>query len=191
MRRILLVCLTSAVALLCGCFPLSLNPIYSDKDRVFLPQLAGKWAEEGSEGSWKFIADQTGSYRLELKDEDGETSVFTAQLARVEGILLLDLYPVRSEADPDSDITEMHLIGVHSFAAVHQVEPTLKMSFMKQDWLEKHLQAHPGALGFIQRDDRVILTSSTFELQKFVISHLQSEDAFFESEELRRVAMSD
>jgi hypothetical protein len=168
-----------------------LNPIYSEKDKVFLPQLTGSWAEKDSEGSWNFIADERGGYRLELKDEDGEASVFVAQLARVEGALLLDLFPDRPAVGLDADITEMHLIGLHSFAVVHQLKPTLKMSFMEQEWLEEHLQSHPGALDFVQRDNRLILTSSTLELQQFVIRHLQTEDAFFESEELHRIAASD
>ena len=190
MRQILVSLLAFTASLLCGCFPLSLNPIYTEQDRLFLPQLMGAWAAEDSQ-SWTFTAGDSGSYRLELRGDQGEVSLFRAQLARVEGILLLDLFPVGPDEDAVEELTQMHLMKLHSFAVVHQIEPLLKMSFMQQDWLEKYLERHPGSLGSMRRDDRLILTASTSDLQKFVIRQLQTEGAFFEPEELRRMSDED
>ena len=104
---------------------------------------------------------------------------------------MLDFFPAGPDEYAVEEITQMHLMRLHSFAAVHQIEPVLKMSFMRQDWLEEYLERHPGSLGSMRRNDRLILTASTSDLQKFVIRQLQTAGAAFEPEEFRRVSDED
>lgn len=188
MRRLSTALLVASAALFCACFPLSINPIYTDKDRVFVPQLLGRWSGEDSETIWAFSAHDPDSYRLELSGEEEETAVFTVHLARVEGTLLIDFLPGHPQKDEDEELEEMHLLRLHSFAVVEQLEPTLKMSFLRQDWLEKFLEENPQALGHMQRGDRLILTASTADVQKFVLKHLKTEGAFTDPEELMRMS---
>ena len=178
MHRIAFCLVFSTTLALSGCFPLSTSPLFGEADRVFLPQLVGTWVEEDSEESWTFSRRDPSSYRLELRGEEGRAAFFTARLARIEETLLLDLFPAEPHQDSLDEVTAMHLLRLHSFAVVHQIEPRLKMSFLQQSWIEECLQRHPGDLPALKRGDRLILTASTAQLQRFVIRHLRSEGAF-------------
>lgn len=184
MHRILVASVALAAALLSGCFPLSLNPIYTTADTEFLPQLEGIWSDSGSEPTWTFTRESR-IYWLVLKADD-DPSYFRAQPARVQGLLLLDFYPDQPNYDFGL-IGAVQFVGVHSFAVVRQVEPTLMLSFMKEEWLEKHLRDHPGSLDYVRQGSRLILTSPTTNLQRFVIEHQDDQDAFYETVELSRI----
>jgi hypothetical protein len=71
--------------------------------------------------------------------------------------------------------------------------PTVRLAPLNNDWLKALLEKNPKALHHIligeQADDRsVVLTAETQEIQQFLRAHLNSEDTWKDSFELRRVA---
>jgi len=91
----------------------------------------------------------------------------------------------RSEL-PQNDFYRDHLLRVHSFVAVLQTEPTIRISSLEPEWLKKFLDKQPSALRREKINDEVVITASPQELQKFLLTHLKTEGAFSEPSELRR-----
>lgn len=170
---------------LVGCIP-SLHPIYTEEDLIFVPELLGTWSEEGSDETWSFSSEDPRSYDLVQTDDEGKKGEFSAHLFRIEGTMFLDLFPEEREEET-SGFYKIHLLPVHTFILVEQIEPNLKMSFMDGEWLESYLEEHPGSLRHeIVEDGGIVLTASTKELQAFLVEHVKTEDAFGASSELTR-----
>lgn len=128
-----------------GCIPLSLNPIYTEKDIVFEPGLIGQWAQDGSKETWAFSKRDTNEYDFVYTDEAGKRGRFSAHLVKIDGNLFLDFFPEERDVK-ENDFYEVHFIPAHSFAHVKQIEPTLQMRFPDPDWLEKLVTENPGAI---------------------------------------------
>jgi hypothetical protein len=182
MREIATKMFLGMTLLLAGCVP-SLKPLYTEKDLVFEPGLVGVWAEkEDSEETWAFEKSGEKAYKL-IYTQDGKTGEFKVHLLKLGDTLFLDLYP-----DDEglarlnrNDFYWSHWLPTHTFAKVRQIEPTLQMSFLNGDWLEKSVEKNPKAIRHERIDgDRIVLTASTKELQEFVNKH--SKQAFGESE---------
>jgi hypothetical protein len=88
----------------------------------------------------------------------------------------------------------VHCLPAHTFALVSSVKPDLQLAFTDLEWTKKFLTENPAALKheFVQVGDepeRLVLTASTTELQKFWVEHAKTEGAFFgEPTELKRQA---
>ena len=176
----LLICVLAA-----GCVPLSLHPLYTDADLVFEPVLVGEWTETGSEETWTFTKGEGSSYNFSYADDDGKRGEFIAHLVNVRGSLFLDIFP----KDPEEDAAPIylwHLVGMHSFLRVKQIEPTLQMAILDPDWLKKFLEEHPGEVQYEKVDDKILLLDETKELQAFVVRCAQLEGAFGDYSDMTR-----
>jgi uncharacterized protein with PIN domain len=79
----------------------------------------------------------------------------------------------------------MHVIPAHSFMRVSLEGHVLRLAFFDLDWLKKNIEQNKVTIKHERRDDTIVLTASTEELQKFVLEHV--EEAFlFEEESLHR-----
>ena len=88
----------------------------------------------------------------------------------------------------ENDFYKMHLLPVHTFMRVEQIQPTLRMAPLDPDWVGEFLEDHPDAIRHEKLDDRIILTAEPKELQSFLIEHEQTKDAFSElSNMIRKV----
>jgi hypothetical protein len=58
--------------------------------------------------------------------------------------------------------------------------PDLKIAFSDFDWLEDYLEENPGALAHHTEEDRILLTASTKQLQRFVLKHVSGGRLFSE-----------
>lgn len=167
------------IAILCsGCIR-SLQPIYTDEDLVFEPGLVCEWSESGSQEVWTFTKDDTGGYALVYTDNEKRQGRFKAHLARLDGKLFLDLYPEEMDSKTNG-LYLFHLMPVHTFMYVEQINPTLRMSYPSSDWLEKLLKTNPDAIRYESVDGEIILTADSKELQAFWLRHLGTEGAFGE-----------
>ena len=170
--------------LLAGCVP-SLHPLYTDQDVIFDQSALGVWAEDDSKETWALNRGGKKEYKLVHTDEDGKKGEFIAHLLKVEGRMFLDLYPVEPELR-ENDFYRDHLLRVHTFAAVLQIEPALRITYLDPDWLKKFLDKQPSALRHEKINDEVVITASPKELQKFLLTHLKTDGAFSEPSELKR-----
>ncbi len=114
--------ITATVAL-GGCY-VSLQPLLTDDVRVYEPKLVGTWdAKDDKDDIWTFTPageKAPRGYNIEIV-EDGRAAQFSGELARLDGLLVLDLELADSET-PDAlldDVwTHMHVVGVHSFVRI-------------------------------------------------------------------------
>ena len=189
MQKTVLVATLGLAAFLAGCVP-SLNPLYTEKDLVFDPALLGVWSEkENSTDGWTFRKKDDKSYQL-LIQEGEKSSPFIAHLVQLGKYRFLDLYPDEAGLKDFNrdDIYKMTLIPGHLFLKVSRIDPTLQIGFLNVDWLDKLLKKSPGALRHqrLGEDKGLVLTASTKELQKFMLKHVNTKDAFGESSDLKR-----
>ena len=61
-------------ALMTGCLPQTLFPLYSEETLTFEPLLLGVW-EEGDEERWTFSAADPQFFHLQIRDDEGLPSV--------------------------------------------------------------------------------------------------------------------
>jgi hypothetical protein len=170
--------------MLAGCVP-SLHPLYTDADVIFDPALVGVWAEKDSRESWAFTREGEKQYRLVYTDENGRRGEFIAHLLKAEGQRFLDLFPVEPYLQ-QNDFYRGHLLPVHTFLLISQIEPTLRMSCLDPEWLKRFLARNQAAIRHEKLDDEILLTASPKQLQKFLLTHLKTKGAFGEPSELRR-----
>ena len=175
--------------LLAGCIPvMSLHPLYTDKDLIFDEKLLGTWPEGND--SWKFEeGSDPNSYALTVTSDD-KKGKFIAHLVKIDDMLFLDLFP----SGPDLDINlllAIHLLPVHTFMKVEQVEPTLQMQMMDPDKIEEMLKSDPNLIKHEIVEERILLTASTEELQQFMTEHADDEGLFGEPSDLQRLQPKD
>jgi hypothetical protein len=170
-----------------GCFVLSVHPLYFEKDLIFESGLVGTWGEKAHEEDlaelWIFQKSGDKSYRLTIKLKDEGEGIFEAHLLKLGEHLFLDLFP--EEPETGSEFYNMHVIPAHSFIRVSLEGHVLRMGFFDLDWLQKNIEENKVSIKHERRDDMIVLTASTKELQEFVQKHW--EEAFrFEEEALHR-----
>ena len=180
---------------LCGCVP-SLHCLFTDKELVFEEKLLGIWAEDNSEETWEFKrysdeADKT--YKLIYTDSDGQAGEFAAKLGKLNKMMFLDLYPGDADINAN-DFYKHHLLGVHTFMKIEQIEPTLQMRMMSPDKMKEMLEANPNLIKheiLEERDSQILLTASTEEFQQFIIEHAKDEGLFDEPSDMRRLEVKE
>lgn len=166
-----------------GCFVLSVHPLYFDNDLVFESGLVGTWGEKEHEKDlselWIFKKSGDKSYRLIIRDEEEGEGMFEAHLLKLGDHMFLDLYP--EEPETGSEFYNMHVIPAHSFIRVSLEGHVLRLGFFDLDWLKKNIEEGKVSIKHERRDDTIVLTASTKELQEFVLKHI--EEAFVFGEE--------
>jgi hypothetical protein len=175
-----------------GCVVNSLHPLYTEKDLVFDPALLGEWTPEDSNDSWTFTRRSEKQYKVVLTNEDNQKAVFIGHLARINGVLFLDIVPDGSAREGDPIEGTMLLLPAHLFARVLRIQPTLQVALLNVGWLEEHLKENPAAIKHEKvkdadvEGDQIVLTASSEDLQRFLIAHLKTTGAFHEPMEFTR-----
>jgi hypothetical protein len=187
--------------LLGSCVPvMSLHSLFTEENIVFDEKLLGTWVDDPTspKGTWEFkrvtdIAQKDWelappkkpekAYKLLLSNEEGAKGSFFAHLVRLEGRLFLDIFPSQlpcAQLDPKQDwvFNTAFLIPGHSFAVIDSIEPQLKIRWTNEDEMEKFLKEQPNALKHELVEDKIVLTASTDELQKFVLKYADDKRIF-------------
>jgi len=168
----------AVAAMLSGCWVLSIEPLYTDKDLVFEPSLVGNWGDNsGDDETWTFSAQDSSAYLL-VTTAPGETNAhFDAHLLRLDGRLYMDLLP--QEPEQVNEFQLGHLIPGHSFWTVTLTPDSLILDMLDVQKLKKLIDKAGARIGHIERDDVVVLTDKTPQLQDFIgknIDNLLSGD---------------
>lgn len=173
--------------LLGGCIP-SLHPLYTDKELVFEHRLLGTWSQ--NDQRWEFKEGQKEkSYDLTF-DDKGEKGKFTARLVKIDKMLFLDLFPKEPEIEAN-DFYKFHLLPVHTFLKIEQIDPVLKMRAMNPDKFKEMIEDKPELIRHEVIEDRIVLTASTKQLQQFMRKHANDEDLFGDASDLARAKTQD
>lgn len=175
LRPLRLVVLASV--LLAGCVP-TLHPIYTTDDVIFDPALLGLWRDTEFPGeTWVFTSAGSDAYRLVFTESDGKKGAFVVYLARIGGARFLDLYPEEPELAANS-LYKDHLVPAHTFLLVEGLGSELRLRVPEAEWLSEYLEEYPDALAHEVVSGGLVITASTEELQRFVLAHLETEEAF-------------
>jgi len=180
---------------LVACIP-SVNPFYTAEDIRFDPDLVGQWTakDSGDEPEhWRFERAEedaeTPAYNLTIMDDNGKEGHFKATLFKLKEHRFLDLIPTECEyATNQADLVAFTMFPGHLLVHVARIEPELKFAFCNFDWLADHLEQKPGALPHHQEEDRILLTASSRQLQRFVLKHVDGGELFEDYGELTKVA---
>ena len=183
MKKCLFVTLAAVAVVLAGCVVTSVCPFYTQKELGFEPALLGNWInEKNTDEVWRFQKSSAQAYRFTLLEEHKAT-VMEAHAFKLQGQLFLDVVSIEQD---------IHVIPAHYLLKISQLRPLLRMSELDDEWLIGLLRKDPTLLrhhivktGDKPEDRRIVLTANTPELQKFVITHLNTKEAWSDSIELR------
>jgi len=172
--------------LLGGCFVPSANPLFTDKDLIVDPALAGTWGEPNEKERQIFVADGEKAYRWSAMDKES-TNVFRAHLVQLGKERFLDALLTRT-SDEWKGIGRASVVirPAHIFFKVQVTNATLRLDALSVEWMEKLLKEHPQILAHerlhepdvADDEQRALLTASTVELQRFVSEHASDTNAF-------------
>lgn len=172
--------------LLTGCVVTSIHPFYTAKDVAYEPALLGQWTNTSGDEQWTFQKEGSDAYHL-IYVSEGKTNLATVHLFKLGGQAFLDFV----SADADCAVLPP-AIPSHMLLRVTQLAPAVRLSVLKNDWLKAALEKDPKLLrhamiGDKPDDQRVVLTGDTAELQQFLRPHLETQEAWQEPLELKRV----
>jgi hypothetical protein len=189
MQTLRIITTLGILILAAGCIR-SLHPIYTEKDIVFEPGLIGQWQEKGEDDVWVFSKGEDNAYKFVFTDGKGRQGAFKAHLAKIDGSLFLDFFPEKPELE-ENGFYQAHLLPVHTFAYVQQIEPVLQIRFPDYKWFETLVKESPDAIRHENVEPGIILSASTQELQAFWVKHLATEGAYGESSNMKRRDLGD
>jgi len=142
--------------------------------------------EDGGE-IWEFR--KAGEEEYEMRVFDGKEGRFEAHLLKLEDTMFLDIFPDNEMLEEMQDFYKFHILPVHTFMKVEQIEPNLQLRMMDPDKVSKMLEADPNLLRHEVRDDGsiIVLTAPTKQLQEFMVQHTNAEGIFGDAMELTRL----
>jgi hypothetical protein len=204
----------SLAALLAGCVPVfTLHPIYEDADLIFEPKLLGTWqttsdANDQNKEMWQFSEspDKENAYKLlfTATNDDGTShGSFDAHLIKLDGKLILDLFPdrlpsgVKLDGDDDKPLHEtpylydvFFLLPVHTFIAVDINDAKMTLALTDDDKMKEILKEDPSAVQHDSVNDggTFILTAHTGELQSFIRKYADDPRLFPDTKDLTKIA---
>ena len=176
MKNALKFAVVSLMLILTSCVP-SLNPLYTDADKIFDEALLGVWTDEDATESWEFTTSNDKDYRLVYTDENKKKGEFKACLLKIEGKLFLDLTPIKP-SNPQNNFYKANFLATHTFVHISQLPPNPQITYLEPEWLKSHLDKNPSALRHERLSGEILITASTKDLQKFLLTNLQTPGAF-------------
>ena len=197
-RYSITICLLSPVLamVLLGWTP-SLHPIYTEDDLYFEPALCGTWQCE--EEGWTLLEfaenpDIDMAYDLSFTDDEGNPGSLLLRLVKVEDHMFLDCFPPMHE---DLVFGDDLTLDLHGFVLVEKIEPEFVIRDLDGEWLRDYLGEHPDELKLdtvqsVYADcSSRLLTSTTEEIQAFMVKHIDTEGAYGEPISFNQIDMDE
>ncbi|MCX8157589.1 MAG: hypothetical protein N3J91_14275 [Verrucomicrobiae bacterium] len=172
--------------LVTGCFVISVNPFYEEKEVFFEPALLGRWQGEGQH--WRFEpSEHEAKAYLVTYSAEGKASKMWGHLFKLEEQWLLDLTGgTTGEVLPPP-------IPSHMVLRVKLEEGKLTLQALDYEWVKEWLKKNPKALRHqwrVSPDDPeapfFVLTAETAELREFLRQRLKDAEAWSARIQLER-----
>jgi hypothetical protein len=182
----------SAVLLfLAGCYVTTIHPLFQEKELIKMPELAGTWSHKTSTTGttfefWKFEeVDSNYSYNLSIWNVDSsdirqnDTAKFEIRLGKLGKINFFDMFPIDYDKGIN-DYLKMQLLPSHFISKIKIENDSLNLSFLNNEWFKDMVKKKKIKIKYEiqEKSDRIIVTASTTELQKFVTKYAADTSAF-------------
>ena len=185
----LVLALAVAGLFLAGCVVTSVYPFFTAKDIVYEPALLGRWAfvdpDRKPEEPKSYVRfENLGKLNYSMTTTtDGETNLFNANLFVIKGRRFLD-----HQFSISNNPVGLGYLREHFICSVAIQTNTLRLAWLREDWLEELLKNNANAIRhtvvYDSADDtngRIVLTAETSELQKFILKYSGDTNAWFEN----------
>ncbi|MHC4215976.1 MAG: hypothetical protein ACYSWP_21710 [Planctomycetota bacterium] len=184
--------------LLGGCVPvMSLNPLYEQENIIFDQKLVGVWMDDVNDPEiiWDFNRPDPNKneYRLFYASEEGKQGIFKVHLVKLKEQLFLDVFPDSfpsgrgNNDDLKLEYNVFFFTPTHTFVKVNSLAPRLNIQITNSEELEKLLEDDPNAIEYVEVESGwLVLTSSTKEIQSFVLKYADDKRLFGDEVKLIR-----
>ncbi|WCJ60005.1 hypothetical protein NXS98_02435 [Fontisphaera persica] len=171
--------LVAALFCLTGCFVISVNPFYEEKNVFFEPALLGRWEGEGQR--WRFEpAEHEAKAYFVTYSADGKESKMTGHLFKLDDQWFLNLFGQFAENIVPPPIPS------HYVVRVRLEDGKLALQGLDYKWMRDWLKKNPKALRHQWRtnpgDDPseayFVLTAETGDLQEFLRKQMKNAEAW-------------
>ncbi|MGD0078247.1 MAG: hypothetical protein ABSB91_06440 [Sedimentisphaerales bacterium] len=155
--------------------PVSLHPLYTDKETIFDQRLLGDWTSESEPNTIvRFENVCNHSYEILLIGQGHTAAAFEVHLLKLDNKSFLDISP--ATLDVNSYIIQNPLLlPTHMLMKIKAIDPNLQVQPLS---ITKELERDPNFLKHETSNPFLILTGSTKELQDFIKSHADDEELF-------------
>jgi len=194
--------LTTAFALLLiflsGCLT-TLHPIFTEKNLAYDPKLIGIWKTENQGNKGSVVISNLASeasleipgnissikqkgYFISYRDENGKISdQYIAFLVRIGKHLYFDYYPADKKEDRKLDeFFGVHFIKMHtSYRVEISKDGSFELSQLEEGYVTKLIEEKKIRISHeTDADDNTIITSSTKELQQYLLKYGDEPSAY-------------
>ncbi|MFI5203751.1 MAG: hypothetical protein ACHQF2_04580 [Flavobacteriales bacterium] len=177
-----LIILISLASLVNGCVPVSLNPVYTNKNLAFEPGLIGKWSQD-STSNWTYETNNDSSYHVTYSEKDKRID-FIAHVVRIDKQYYMDLSP--TSVTKENYLDHLLHMPVHAIFKMELEKNQLRLYDMNQSWIENEIKKGKVKLTHVRSEEGMFLiTASSEELQQFISKH--HKNAFSGVMELERI----
>ena len=168
----------------------SIQPVLTSEQLVVDKSIVGSWTPSDDKGLVEVQKPgQDKNYKVLYTDQDGKKGTFLIRLGKIQDMLIAEVRP-DDPAPAAIDVYKAHLLPLYSFLVIHQTTPEIRFSVMKAEWLEKYLKDHPDELRISPAGEGSkpgwVITSSTSDIQAFLLRHRNDSEAFGEEGHLVR-----
>lgn len=176
--------------LLAGCFVASFYPLYTDADLHTDTLMAGEWLD-GDSTLWKFdyitsqekdrppLTDSTGYFlTFREKGEQPGNSSMEVRVVRLKGNWFLDFFINEIKDENYPDFFDLHTLPIHTFAQVTLTGDSLVLNWLGTEWIKEQAKQKKLKISCLERDDDVLLTAPTPDLQKFMVQCVAIPEAW-------------
>ncbi len=170
--------------ILSGCIVPSLYPLFEKNDFVLENRILGTWKDTEGQ-TWKFesVPEEEESeepekmYLLTHTDEKGLEAHLSAAFGKIGTHLFMDTYAMDTIAQ--NAYTYQHMIPAHLFAKIVIEGEKVYVFKLDGEWFDTMAEKKKLKVDhLIDASERLILTTSTKELQRFLRKHADNPDLY-------------
>lgn len=166
-------------ALFAGCPARSIHPLFTDQDALFNPALIGTWGMDDETYTFEKLKEK--NYQLVIRSKkESDSTAYVVWLGKIGSQWFLDSYPL-----VNSD--EHHYMSVHVFTRMKMEGDTLRLASLEADWISKMIDEKKIKVAHVRRDNEVVLTASTKELQQWMGTIGTNNEAFPNEDAFARI----
>lgn len=196
-KRLIFIAIIS-IAVLSGCIVTSFYPFYLKEDIQKDTRFNGTWIDDGvlfkdnqfhlaekrknpdqekPEWTFKMKKDSSG-YKVKVANVKGmeEFTNYNVTAFKLGKHQLLDFKI--DDVESDYMLAPVHFLPVHSIAKYHFSGDTLVINWFNHDYMKNLFKKSKVRIDHLKRNDNILLTAKTKDLQKFILRYINDPKAF-------------